>query len=76
MRVEHGANPNVKSNGGRTPIHLAAERNTGFQVIKLLLEYGVNLNVKTVDGHTPLCLAQLNAKPAASEYNQHAGGRA
>jgi ankyrin repeat protein len=71
--LEHGANPNVKSEEGRTPLHLAAERNTGTKVIKLLIDHGADLNAKTADGHTPLYLAKLNNKRVVAKYLRQAG---
>ncbi len=66
--LEHGANPNVKSEEGRTPLHLAAERNTGIKVIKLLFDHGADMNATTVDGHTPLYLSKQNNKRRVTEY--------
>ncbi|MDB4500504.1 ankyrin repeat domain-containing protein [bacterium] len=56
--LQHGANANVKMEEGRTPLHSAAERNTGVSVITLLLEHGADLNATTVDGllHCRRCL--------------------
>ena len=68
----HGANPNVKSEEGRTPLHLAAERNTGIKVIKLLFDHGADMNATTVDGHTPLYLSKQNNKRRVTKYLESA----
>lgn len=60
--LRNGADPNFKTEQGWSPLHSAAERNTGTNVIKLLLEYGADQSAKNFDGHTPLDLARLNQK--------------
>ena len=55
---------------------MAAERNTGIKVIKLLLDHGANMNAITVDGHTPLDISNLNNKQSVAEVLQTLGAPA
>ena len=52
---------------------MAAERNTGTKVVKLLIEHGADMTALTADGQSPLDLAKLNGKRAVAEYMQDAG---
>jgi hypothetical protein len=71
--LAHGANPNVKSKEGRTPLHFAAERNVGAKVIEILIEHGADMNARTAEGHTPLYLSRRNHKRVAAEYLSRVG---
>jgi ankyrin repeat protein len=62
--LERGAEPNVKNNKGKTPLHLLLERkchekdNVEVLVVgRLLLECGADANAQDEDGITPLHLA-------------------
>lgn len=48
-----GANPNVKDEEGRTPLHQAA-RNINVRGAKLLLRFGADVNAEDCNGMTPL----------------------
>ena len=66
--LRHGADPNVQSPQGWTPLHYAAERNRGVRVVRMLIEHGADITATTIDGQTPLDLAKLNDKPAATAF--------
>lgn len=66
--LEHGADPNVRTEEGRTPLHAAAERNVGNRVVKLLIEHGANVAAVTSDGLSPFEIATLNDKRAVATY--------
>jgi ankyrin repeat protein len=64
--LEHGAEPNVKTNGGKTPLHLLSEG--GYLSMedyaldfawlsRVLLEHGANVNAQDNNHATPLHLA-------------------
>jgi ankyrin repeat protein len=54
--VEKGADVNVKTDEGETPLFIAAEKNS-LEVVKYLVEKGADINVKTNDGKTSLDVA-------------------
>jgi hypothetical protein len=47
-----GANPNIRSSDGRTPLHTALEKGYDVDVFKLLLKHGANPDVPGKDGRT------------------------
>ncbi|KAH8991188.1 ankyrin repeat-containing domain protein [Lactarius akahatsu] len=63
--LRHGAEPNVKNEDGKTPLHLLLERkfhdsddvNDVLVVERLLLECGADVNARDEDNITPLHLA-------------------
>lgn len=59
--LETGADPNVKDELGRTPLHLAA-RSGRIKVVKMLLEHGADPNAKDRDGWTRLDVAKGKAR--------------
>jgi ankyrin repeat protein len=66
--VEHGANPNALDGGGRTPLHVCAERNRSAATIKLLVAAGADLSARDASGHTPLDYARKNKRVRVVEY--------
>lgn len=53
LLIEHGADVNVKTVRGETPLHkIACGANT--EICKLLLEHGADVNVKDKYYNTPL----------------------
>jgi ankyrin repeat protein len=61
--LEQGVNPNVKSYGGYTPLHLALQKNRQ-DVTRLLISKGANVNAKSEYGETPLHSAANNSDMA------------
>lgn len=54
--LEHGANPNQKTNEGAMPLHMAVLIG-GLEIVETLLSHGANPNGATDDGLTPLHIA-------------------
>jgi ankyrin repeat protein len=59
LLLEHGADVNLQSNAGWTPL-LRASFNAAPEVVHLLLEHGADINVPNEDGWTPLHWASSN----------------
>ena len=57
MLIEHGANVNVQSKQGRTPLMVASRAQGSSGVIQLLLDKGADPRVKDKRADTPLLLA-------------------
>lgn len=55
--LEHGADVNATTEGGRTSVHLAAEAGSASGLAVLLAAPGVELNKADVNGYTPLHVA-------------------
>lgn len=53
LLLDHGADPNARTNGGGTPLHFAAQKML-VDVVSVLLEYGADINVHDAKGHTIL----------------------
>ncbi len=69
--VVHGADVNVKQQGGFTAIHTAAD-NGNLPLAQYLLAHGADVNVKTDDGKTPLAMALEKGRPdVAALFRQH-----
>ncbi len=54
--IENGAQVNVQSQNGFTPLYMAAQENHDG-VVRLLLSSGANQSLATEDGFTPLAVA-------------------
>jgi len=54
--LERGADPNVKDDGGRTPLHWAAQQGL-LDIVRLLLRFGARVNLRDSLGFTPLAVA-------------------
>lgn len=68
--LSHGADPNLPSNGGETPLELAAQSisldPTGLKV-KALLKHGANINHPASDG-SPLMRILLESNPIVYKF--------
>ena len=56
MLLDLGADPNLREQGGFTPLHVAAQ-NDDVETIRFLLLGGADLTLKSEDGKTALDLA-------------------
>lgn len=56
MLLEHQADPNVREQGGYTPLHVTAQ-NGDEAMVRVLLYGGADLNARSNDGKIPLDLA-------------------
>ena len=72
--INQGANVNDKSNGGLTPLHLAAWNNA-FATAEVLINQGANVNDKENNGVTPLYVAVLMDASATAEVLRRYGAR-
>jgi ankyrin repeat protein len=59
--LEAGADPNVRQQGGYTPLHTAAH-NDDAELARLLLDHGADPAVKTDDGQTAADMAGAATK--------------
>jgi len=57
LLIEHGANVNVQSKQGRTPLMLASIRDGGSDIVALLLSKGADVKARDNRGDTALGLA-------------------
>lgn len=65
--LQHGADVNARGRMGRTPLHLAAERNMSSRIVDLLIEAGADLRIKDDQGLTALDVAILHKKNAVAQ---------
>ncbi|MBW3621964.1 MAG: ankyrin repeat domain-containing protein [Armatimonadetes bacterium] len=72
--LTHNADPNARMDDGRTPLHRAAERNSGPAVCKLLLQAGAEINARDANGETPLATALRKKKTRVAECLRSHGG--
>ena len=72
--LQNGADPNELDEGGRTPLHVCAERNTFTSVVKLLIDAGSKLNAKDLSGKTALDYARENNRAKVVKYLASIGG--
>ena len=68
LLLRHGADVNARGRMGRTPIHLAAERNRSPRVIEILLKYGASLNAKDDLGLTPFDVAKEHGRKTLLQW--------
>lgn len=64
--LEHGANVNARGHMGRTPLHLAAERNMSSKAVEILIEAGADIHAKDDQGLTALDVATQHGKTAVA----------
>ena len=70
LLLRAGADVNVQSDDGRTPLHHAVEHNRSREVIVGLLEAGANPQVRDGDGKTPWDYARANDALRGTEVLQ------
>ena len=73
--LQHGANVNIQSKGGWTPLHVACEGCIGYNanydgydldpsavkfLVETLLAHGADPSIENEDGDSPLCFAKQN----------------
>lgn len=66
--LEHGADVNARGRMGRTPLHLAAERNTSSKTVEILVKGGADMNAKDDQGLTALDVAEHHGKTAVARW--------
>jgi ankyrin repeat protein len=71
--LQNGANPNALDGGGRTPLHVCAERNTSASVLELLIEAGSEPNARDASGKTPLDYARAKKRVKVVAYLESIG---
>jgi cytohesin len=72
LLLKHGANPNINTADGYTPLTAAAERLADAKVFELLLAYKADPNVRGFQGRTPLeALAIYNGNVDAAMQRRH-----
>jgi len=74
---------NLKAGGGRSPLHMIAEKNPRYMeeghlraMSSLLRAHGININLKDKDGNTPLSRACVRANLEAVRVLLRAGADA
>eukprot|EP01128_Nolandella_sp_AFSM9_P008999 TRINITY_DN563_c0_g1_i1.p1 TRINITY_DN563_c0_g1~~TRINITY_DN563_c0_g1_i1.p1 ORF type:complete len:675 (+),score=118.95 TRINITY_DN563_c0_g1_i1:60-2027(+) len=55
----NGALPNMSTDAGESPLHMAAD-NEDIGMIEMLISYGAEVNIMTLDGETPLFYGASN----------------
>ena len=66
--LAHGADVHVRGRMGRTPLHLAAERNMSSKIVDVLIKNGADVNAKDDLGFTALEVAEQYGKTAVADY--------
>ncbi|PVY76292.1 ankyrin repeat protein [Tamilnaduibacter salinus] len=70
--LKRGANPDLASLSGRTPLMVAA-REGNQEVIRMLLSAGAEVNRQAQNGHSPLSMAALNGNLSTAKRLLTAG---
>ena len=66
--LANGADPNVITDKGQTPLHFIAQKGVGKNQVQLLLEHGANLNVRDNEGKTPFDYAKKAKRKTVAEF--------
>ena len=74
--LEHGADPNVTDDKGRTPMHIIAQKGVGKNQVRLLIEHGADINARDTDGKTPLDYAQKAKRKVVANFLTEYANRA
>ena len=70
LLLENGADPNIQSNDGETPLMSASYRSYrpgSTDIVKLLLKNGANPNIRDIEGSTALMLVSIEGKIKLAE---------
>jgi ankyrin repeat protein len=74
--LDHGANPNVKSDRGFTPLMMAAAADTpDLELIRMLVQKGADVNARDQKGRTVLDWALTQGETEVSKYLRSAGAK-
>ena len=66
--LANGADPNVKDDKGRTPMHIIAQKGVGKNQVQLLIEHGGDINSRDAHGKTPRNYAQNAKKKSVKNF--------
>lgn len=66
--LDHGADPNIRAEDGRTPLHDAVVRNDSVGLARMLLDAGADLFAKNGMGAMPVDLAVKNGKTRVAQF--------
>lgn len=66
--LANGADPNVKDDKGRTPMHIIAQKGVGKNQVQLLIARGGDINERDVDGKTVLDYARAAKKKSVKTF--------
>jgi Ankyrin repeats (3 copies)/Ankyrin repeat len=66
--LEHGADVNARGRMGRTPLHLAVERNASTKTVETLVAWGADMHAKDDQGLTALDAAEHHGKTAVARW--------
>ena len=65
--LQLGADPNIRSSNGATPLHTVIEKDLGSEVFKLLLRHGANPDIRGANGRTVREIASRKRDRAYAE---------
>lgn len=60
--LNNGASVHATTPDGRSPLHMAAERNNHTSVVRMLIEHGASITLTDAQGLTPIDYATVNGK--------------
>ena len=66
--LANGANPNVKDDKGRTPMHIIAQKGIGKNQMQLLIDHAGDIKERDVDGKTALDYAHAAKKKSVKTF--------
>ena len=74
--LDHGANPNVKSDRGFTPLMMAAAADMpDLELVRLLVQKGADVNARDLKGRTVLDWALTQGETEVSKFLRSAGAK-